>query len=159
MKNGTYNLSFVMMYTVTSESGSTVHVPFGERYQYTVTVATPASSVASSGVSKFIKSGTPKAIIPQNVAITSTQGYMSGASTETSRQFTANTPVIPVKSPGISSYSQFAATTVDNRKIISENSYSSTPLPEAEVIVTQQDSDQHVPPGLRRILDKHLSWD
>ncbi len=126
MKNGTYNLSFVMMYTVTSESGATVHVPFGERYQYTVTVATPASSVASSGVSKFIKSGTPKAIIPQNVGMTAPQGYLGGASTDTGRQFTANTPVMPVKSPGTSSFSQFAATTVDNRKIISENSYSST---------------------------------
>ena len=67
MKNGTYNLSFVMMYTVTSQSGATVHVPFGEDYHYTVTVSTPTSSVASSGLSKFIKSGTPKAIIPQNV--------------------------------------------------------------------------------------------
>ena len=35
MKNGTYNLSFVMMYTVTRKTGTTVNVPFGERYQYT----------------------------------------------------------------------------------------------------------------------------
>jgi hypothetical protein len=130
MKNGTYNLSFIMMYTVTSQSGAKVHVPFGEDYQYTVTVSTPTSSVASSGLSKFIKSGTPKAIVPQNGVVVNTQNYVNSAPTGAGQQTITSPLVTPVKNPAITSFSQVTTPTIEKPKIISETGYASTPLPE-----------------------------
>jgi hypothetical protein len=113
MKNGTYNLSFVMEYTATSPSGATANVPFGERYQYTVTVATPSTTVASSGLSKFIKTGTPKAIIPQNVE---TGNVMTGLSADSERKFTTRAQVTPAKSPLVTtSFSQVTTKSTDSQ--------------------------------------------
>ncbi len=116
MKNGTYNLSFVMVHTVTSKTGETNLVPFGERFQYTVTVATPTSGVASAGTTRLLKSAAPKAIIPQNLGGINNQGYLTTVPTVADRQYATQIPVTPVKSPVLSAYLQGAAGLNDYRK-------------------------------------------
>ncbi|MEI6293367.1 MAG: NosD domain-containing protein, partial [Methanomicrobiales archaeon] len=107
MKNGTYNLTFFMEFTVTSLTGVKTLVPFDEKYIYSVTIVNPSSTV---GTTSQVKSATSKVIIPQNMEVVNTHSYLTSTAAGKDTLYRVNNPVAQVNTPVTTSFYQSANT-------------------------------------------------